>query len=61
MLELRLSGVLLNITIALHTFFSLSSSVTLGKNTSSVLEQVKSYYRSTMGQVLNGFATLNIN
>jgi hypothetical protein len=62
-LELRLSRVLPDITIAVRVFVSLpEASKASGERTFSVLTQVKNYCRSTMGQdCLTGFATLNIN
>ncbi|EMP31428.1 Bromodomain-containing protein 8, partial [Chelonia mydas] len=62
MLELGLSGVFPNITLALRIFVSLPASVALGERTFNVLKQVKNYHRSTMGQEhVNGLAMLNIN
>jgi hypothetical protein len=59
---LELSGVFPNITIALRICFSLLKSVTSVERTFSDLNQVKNYYRPTMGQDrMNGFATLSIN
>ena len=43
-------------------FVSLPASVASGERTFNVLNQVKNYHRSTMGQGrLNGLAMLNIN
>ncbi|XP_065672106.1 zinc finger MYM-type protein 1-like [Hydra vulgaris] len=61
-LELGLSGVFPNISIALRIFISLPVSVASGERSFNVLKQVKNYHRSTMGQeCLNGLAMLNIN
>ena len=51
-----------NTIIALPNFVSLPASLTSGECTFNVLNQVKNYHRSTMGQgSLNGRAMLNIN
>ena len=61
-LELGLSGVFPNISIALRIFISLPVSVASGERSFNVLKQVKNYHRSTMGQErLNRLAMLNIN
>jgi predicted nucleotide-binding protein (sugar kinase/HSP70/actin superfamily) len=49
-LELGLTGVFPNITIALHIFINLPASVARGERTFNVLKRVKNYYRSSMGQ-----------
>ncbi|XP_065650734.1 zinc finger MYM-type protein 1-like [Hydra vulgaris] len=61
-LELGLSGVFPNISIALRIFISLPVSVASGERSFNVLKQVKNYHCSIMGQErLNGLAMLNIN
>ena len=51
-----------NTITALRIFASLPASVASGERNFNVLEQVKNYHRSTMGQGrLNGLAMLNIN
>jgi hypothetical protein len=61
-LELGLSGMFPNSTVALCIFVSLPESAASGEYAFNVLKQVRKYRRSNMGQDrLNGFAMLNIN
>ena len=61
-LQLGLSAMFPNTIIALHIFVSLPASLTSGEHIFNVLNQVKNYHCSTMGQgSLNGRAMLNIN